>query len=125
MTIDAGWKQRIVSGHALDAVKVANSERIMPPFTLPQPGLPFAPRALRTELISQLEQDPAAVDADDVRARFLTGVQRGGGHDMLPFTGQSAELIHDIPAAAELMTRLAADAEAALRGAASHVSPGG
>src|SRR5260221_11735530 len=54
MTIDAAWKQRIVSGHALDAVKVSNSGRILPPFTLPQSGRLSAPRALRTTLTDQL-----------------------------------------------------------------------
>ena len=122
MTIDAAWKQRIVSGHALDAVKVTNSEQIMPPFTLPQPGPPFVPRALRTTLTDRLEQDPSAVDAERVRARFLTDVRRGGGHDILPFTGQSAELIHDIPSASDLIARLVADAEHALRGAAAYIS---
>lgn len=122
MTIDAAWKQRIVSGHALDAVKVTNSERIMPPFTLPQPGLPAAPRALRTTLTDRLEQDPSAVDAEQIRARLLADLRRGGGHDTLPFTGQSAELIHDIPAASDLMARLVTDAEHALRGAAAHIS---
>ena len=51
MTIDRAWKDRIVAAGALDAVKVPHSERVMPPFTLPQIGVPFAPRALRTELI--------------------------------------------------------------------------
>jgi enoyl-[acyl-carrier protein] reductase II len=119
MTIDAAWKRAIVSAHALDAVKVINSEQIMPPFTLPQPGLPFAPRALRTPLTDQLEHDPAAVDAGQVRAQFLEEVRRGGGQDMLPFTGQSAELVHDIPAAADLVARLVADAERVLHRAAA------
>ena len=108
MPIDAAWKQRIVSGHALDAVKVSNSGRILPPFTLPQPGRPCAPRALRTTLTDQLEHDPSAVDAEQVRAQFLADVRRGGGDDILPFTGQSAELIHDIPAASDLVARLVA-----------------
>ncbi|HEY9378067.1 MAG TPA: nitronate monooxygenase [Jiangellaceae bacterium] len=46
MAIAQEWKQRIVSASAADAVKVANSERVMPPFTLAQVGRPFAPRAL-------------------------------------------------------------------------------
>lgn len=123
MTIDAAWKQRIVSGNALDAVKVSNSGRILAPFTLPQSGRPCAPRALRTTLTDQLEHDPSAVDAEQVRAQFLADVRRGGGHDILPFTGQSAELIHDIPAASDLVARLVADAEHALRSAAAGITP--
>ena len=41
---------------------------------------------------------------------------------LLPFTGQSAELIHDIPAASDLVARLVADAEHALRSAAAHIT---
>ena len=44
MSIDAAWKDRIVAASAGDAVKVPNSERVMPPFTMPQTGVPFAPR---------------------------------------------------------------------------------
>ena len=75
--------------------------------------------ALRTPLTDQLEHDPAAVDAGQVRAQFLEEVRRGGGQDMLPFTGQSAELVHDIPAAADLVARLIANAERVLHRAAA------
>ena len=36
------WKRRIVEADALDAVKVVNSERVMPPYT--RPGSPIEPR---------------------------------------------------------------------------------
>ena len=49
MAIDPAWKRRIVAADAQEAVKVPHSERVMPPFTLPQVGAPFAPRALRTD----------------------------------------------------------------------------
>ncbi len=39
----------------------------------------------------------------------------GGGHDLLPFTGQSTGLIHDIVPASELVARLVAEAETSLR----------
>jgi enoyl-[acyl-carrier protein] reductase II len=49
MTVDSGWKERIVAADAVDAIKVSHSERVMPPFTLAlPPGPPPAPRALRT-----------------------------------------------------------------------------
>ena len=46
MNVADAWKQRIVAADALDAVKVANSERVMPPFN--RPGGPAEPRALST-----------------------------------------------------------------------------
>ena len=114
MTIAAAWKQRIVAATALDAVKVPNSERVMPPFTLPQTGEPFAPRALRTELIDQLERDPASVDPGEVGPQLLAAVRSGGGQELLPFAGQSAQLVHDVAPAGEIVARLVAEAANAL-----------
>ncbi len=114
MTIDSAWKDRIVAASALDAVKVPHAERVMPPFTLPQFGVPFAPRALRTELIDRLEADPASVDPAEVGPQLLAAVRAGGGHELLPFAGQSAQLVHEIAPAADLVARLIADAATAL-----------
>jgi enoyl-[acyl-carrier protein] reductase II len=121
MRVDPAWKQRIVDAEPLDAVKVPNSERVMPPFTLPQPGRPFAPRALRTELIDRLETAPEGVDPSELGPRLLAAVTAGGGHDLLPFAGQSAGLVHDIVPARVLVERLVAEAEAALRSAVGAV----
>jgi nitronate monooxygenase/enoyl-[acyl-carrier protein] reductase II len=115
MTIDASWKDGIVAAGALDAVKVPHSERVMPPFTLPQLGIPFAPRALRTELVRQLEEDPGSVDPAEIGARLVAAVRAGAGHDLLPFTGQSAALVHDIVPAGELVARLVDQTARALR----------
>ena len=118
MTIDRAWKERIVAAGALDAVKVPHSERVMPPFTLPQIGVPFAPRALRTELIDHLEADPDSVDPAEVGPRLLAAVRAGGGHDLLPFAGQSVALIHDIAPAGQIIARLIEETTTAL----SHAS---
>jgi enoyl-[acyl-carrier protein] reductase II len=67
MGIDPAWKQRIVEAGALDAVKVEMSERVLPPFTLPQVGRPCAPRALTTPLIEKLGSGPEAVDPAPAR----------------------------------------------------------
>ena len=75
MTIDTAWKDQIVAVSALDAVKVPHAERVMPPFMLPQVGVPFAPRAFRTELIDRLEADPASVDPAEVGPQLLAAVR--------------------------------------------------
>jgi nitronate monooxygenase/enoyl-[acyl-carrier protein] reductase II len=115
MAIDQAWKDRIVAAHARDAIKVANSDRALPPFTLPQVGAPFTPRALRTPLTEQLEQDPDSVDPQALGAQVRAEVLAGRGHDLLPFTGQSTELIHDILPAADLITRLLTECTSALQ----------
>jgi enoyl-[acyl-carrier protein] reductase II len=115
MAIDPAWKKRIVAADATEAVKVPSSERVMPPFTLElPPGRPPAPRALRTPLIDQLEADPDSVDAASVGRSFVSDVRAGGGHDRLPFAGQSAGLVRDIAPAAEIIERLMQETEAAL-----------
>jgi enoyl-[acyl-carrier protein] reductase II len=123
MNVDQEWKERIVAADAADAVKVPSSERVMPPFTLPLPaGEPPAPRALRTPFIDQLESDPETVDPEEIGPSFVADIRAGGGHDRLPFSGQSAALVHDIAPAAEIVARLVAEAEAALASAGATAS---
>jgi enoyl-[acyl-carrier protein] reductase II len=121
MTIDPAWKQRIVAADAEEAVKVPHSDRVLPPFNLPQVGTPFAPRALRTPLVDQLERAPDSVDPAEVGPAMLRAVRAGGGHELLPFTGQSAQLVHDVLPAREVVARLVTDAEQALARAAAVV----
>ncbi len=112
MRIAGAWKDRIVAADALDAVKVDNSERIMPPFN--RPGGPAQPRALRTSLTERLRADPESIDAGRVAADLRAALLRGMGEDHLPFTGQSAGLVHDVLPAADIVRRVAADAEATI-----------
>jgi nitronate monooxygenase/enoyl-[acyl-carrier protein] reductase II len=124
MSVDPSWKARIVAADAEEAVKVPHSERVMPPFTIPQIGTPFAPRALRTPLIDRLAETPERIDPVVVGPELLRAVRAGGGHDLLPFTGQSAQLVHDVVPAGELVARIVRDAEQALgRAAAAVVVP--
>jgi len=123
MTIDPAWKRRILAAQAEDAVKVENSARVMPPFTIPQTGRPYAPRSLRTPLTEQLEHDPESIDPTVVGPQLLEAVRHGAGHDLLPFAGQSVALIHDLLPAAELVARLVTETEAALHNASAAIRP--
>ncbi|MET0816906.1 MAG: nitronate monooxygenase [Solirubrobacteraceae bacterium] len=114
MRIADEWKERIVAADALDAVKVVNSDRVMPPFN--RPGGPAEPRALSTPLITQLRMHPEWIDPAVMGPRFRDALLEGRGDQYLPFTGQSAGLIHDVLPAAEIVSRLVAEAEAALAG---------
>jgi enoyl-[acyl-carrier protein] reductase II len=114
MRIRDAWKRRIIEADGFDAVKVPHSERVMPPFTIPQAGPPFAPRALRTPLIEQLESQPETVDPSVAGPAAVAAIKAGGGDEFLPFAGQSVELIHEVLPAQQLVRRLLAQAEAAL-----------
>jgi enoyl-[acyl-carrier protein] reductase II len=118
MRVDQAWKERIVAADAIDAVKIASHERVLPPFSLELgPGPAPAPRSLRTPLIEQLEEDPASVDPAQIGAAFVADARAGGGHDQLPFAGQAAGLVHDIAPAAKIMATLIEEATAALTAA--------
>jgi enoyl-[acyl-carrier protein] reductase II len=114
MPIADEWKRRIVAADALDAVKVVNSERVMPPFN--RPGGPAEPRALTTPLVTQLREHPEWVDPKVMGLRLREALLAGRGDEYLPFTGQSAGLIDDVLPAAEIVARVVAEAEAALAG---------
>jgi enoyl-[acyl-carrier protein] reductase II len=122
MTIDQAWKDRIVAADAAEAVKVTNAERVLPPFTLElPPGTPPAPRALRTTLTERLATDPESVDPATVVPAFVEQARANRGHDELPFTGQSAGLVHDIAPAAEIVARLVSETRDAIERASRQV----
>jgi enoyl-[acyl-carrier protein] reductase II len=108
--IAEAWKRRIVEADALDAVKVVNSERVLPPYS--RPGSTVEPRALSTPLIEQLRAHPDWVDPSAVGPRIREAVLAGRGDEYLPFTGQSAGLIDEVLPAAEIVRRVVAQAEA-------------
>ncbi len=103
------WKRRVVEADALDAVKVTNSERVLPPYS--RPGSTVEPRALTTALIEQLREHPEWIDPAAVGPRIRASVAAGGGDEYLPFAGQSAGLIHEVLPAAEIVRRVVAEAE--------------
>jgi enoyl-[acyl-carrier protein] reductase II len=112
LRIDDAWKRRIVAADATDAVKVANSERALPPYS--RPGARVTPRSLSTPFVEQLRAHPEWIDPASIGPRLRAAVQAGGGHEYLPFAGQSAGLIDEVLPAAEIVRRVVAEAEAAL-----------
>ena len=65
-------------------------------------------------MIDRLADAPEEVDPATVGPAMLRAVREGGGHDLLPFTGQSAELVHDVVPARPLVASIVAEAERAL-----------
>jgi enoyl-[acyl-carrier protein] reductase II len=110
--VDEQWKRRIVEADAADAVKVVNSQRVLPPYT--RPGSRVEPRALSTQLIEQLRDHPDWIDPAVMGPRIRNSVAAGRGDEYLPFAGQSAGLIDEVLPAAEIVRRVLAEAEAAL-----------
>ncbi len=119
MAISEDWKRRILTADAIDAVKVPNTERILG--TCNRPGVPQTePRMLRTPLSEALTDHPDSVDPALVGPELLAAVACGRGDEYLPFTGQTAGLIHNVRPAAEIITTVLADAQATLSSQCPH-----
>jgi NAD(P)H-dependent flavin oxidoreductase YrpB (nitropropane dioxygenase family) len=119
MRISDRWKRSILAADPLDAVKVDFADAVLPP--LSPGGVPAVPRALRTAFIDRWNADlpGARAVADQLRTEVRTAATENRLEELLPFTGQSAVLVHEILPAGELVRRLAADAAEALHRAAA------
>ncbi|MDQ5851839.1 MAG: nitronate monooxygenase, partial [Chloroflexota bacterium] len=118
----AAWKQAILATESEDVVRFEVWKAIFPPAS--SRGYDTVPRVMRTPFVDQWQQHPddAREQAERLRGEIMTTVHERRPHELLPFTGQSAGLIHDILPAGEIVRRLVAEAEQALVGAASVIT---
>jgi enoyl-[acyl-carrier protein] reductase II len=117
-TIPDEWKQAIVAAESQDSVRAEFANDVFPP---PEPdGYETLPRVLRTPFVDEWNARPEAVraEADRLRGEIVRALQEGQAHKLMPFTGQTAGMIHEILPAAEILHRLVVEAEAALLRAA-------
>jgi nitronate monooxygenase/enoyl-[acyl-carrier protein] reductase II len=120
--IPAGWKSDIVSAASQDAVKVQFAEYVLPGPS--EGGYETTPRSLRTRFVEEWNGRPetAAASAEALRNQVMTAMRDGTAHELIPLTGQSAGLVHDVAPASDLVRRLVGEAEAAMRGLAGAIS---
>jgi enoyl-[acyl-carrier protein] reductase II len=112
---DAGWKRRIVGIEPEDAVRFETWSAFMP--ARPGPGYDgVVPRVIRTDFVAEWEQrsDAARDEAERLRTEVMTAIGEGRAHELTPFTGQSAGLVHDVRPAAEIIRAMVEEAERAL-----------
>ena len=107
----------ILAGQSEDAVKADVWNDIMP---LPGgAGYFTVPRALRTPFLDEWQQhrEEARRDQQRLQAEVMAAMQSGRFHELMPFAGQTAGAIHDIPPAAEVLREMVTEAEQLLKGA--------
>ena len=119
--VDGTWKQAIVSARSEDAVKLEFADHVFPPGG--EGSFTARPRVLRTPFVDEWNGRPAdvAAHARELSGQLLDAVRSGRAHELVPFTGQSAGLVHEVLPAAEILRRLVDEAEAALRSSLASV----
>jgi enoyl-[acyl-carrier protein] reductase II len=117
-SVEAGvserWKEALVAAAAEDAVKVEFANPIFPPAG--NGGYETLPRVLRTPFVDEWNRRPDDVPAaaERLRGELMAALAEHRAHELVPFSGQTAGLVREILAAAEIVRRMVADAEAAL-----------
>ena len=115
------WKQAILRAAAQDAVRAEIWNDIAP--GVGTNGYGTLVRALRTPFLDEWSAKPDEVlrELPRIREALTQAGEAGRFHDLMIFGGQSAGGIADLPSAAEVVTRIASEAEAVLRDAARFI----
>jgi enoyl-[acyl-carrier protein] reductase II len=117
------WKRRIVAAESEDAVKVEFADQVFPASSR-EGGYGTLPRVLRTPFVEEWNQrrDEVEREAERLSNDLITAIQQGRAHELVPFTGQTAGMIHEIMPAGEIVRRMVAEAEETLQGATERLS---
>jgi nitronate monooxygenase/enoyl-[acyl-carrier protein] reductase II len=113
--ISDDWKKAIIEAGSEDPVKVEFWNDIIP---LPgSSGYGTVPRAIRTPFIEEWQQrrDEAKRQAQRLQGEVMAAHQRGRRHELMPFAGQTTGLIHEILPAGEIVRRIVAEGQEAMK----------
>jgi enoyl-[acyl-carrier protein] reductase II len=119
-SISEDWKGAILIADSEEAIRAEVWWDIFP---MPPGEFDVIPRSLRTAFLDgwQPRREDAKREAERIRAEVMTAVQHGTMEEKVPFTGQSAGLIHNILPAGEIVRQFAQGAEEALNRARAAV----
>ena len=116
------WKRRIVAAESEEAVKLEFWNDVFAPG---EGSWETIPRALRTAFVDEWRRPgtSASLEAERIAGEIERAVQDGRLHELAPFSGQTVGLIDEILSAAEIVERIVAEAEEALRVTATISAP--
>ena len=116
------WKQAILTAESEDAVRFAVWKEIFPPSS--SRAYETVPRVIRTPFVGAWHERPddARREAERLRGEIMSALRQGRVYELVPFTGQTAGLIHDIAPAGEIVRRIVAEAGDVLSHAAMLVT---
>ena len=109
------WKLAILAAESEDTVKVEFADDVFPPAA--PGGYSTLPRVIRTPFVEKWNARPSEAHrhSERLRGELTVALREGRAHELVPFTGQTAGMIHDILSAAEIVQNLVHDAETTLR----------
>jgi enoyl-[acyl-carrier protein] reductase II len=112
---DEGWKQSILEAASEDAVRFEAWKEIFPPAG--GGAYVTVPRVMRTSFVEEWQRHPeeARREAERLRGELMSVVRARKPHELVPFTGQTAGMIHDVLPAGEIVREMVSEAEQALR----------
>ena len=118
-------KRAILETDSEDAIRFEAWEGIFPPAG----GGAYAtvPRVMRTPFVQEWfgRTEEARKEAQRLRDEVRSAIRERTTHELLPFTGQTAGMVRDVLPAAEIVGRMAAEAEQALKRASELGGPSG
>ena len=116
---DDTWKRAILQTESEDVVRFEVFKEILP--STSDRAYDTVPRVMRTPFVEEWQGRPeeARKEGERLRAELMSAVQRHRPDELVPFTGQTAGLIHDILPAAEIVRTMITEAEQALERAST------
>jgi enoyl-[acyl-carrier protein] reductase II len=112
---DEGWKQSILEAESEDVVRFEAWKEIFPPRG--EGAYETVPRVMRTSFVEEWQgrTKEARREAERLRGELMLVVRERRSHELVPFTGQTAGMIHDILPAGEIVRGMVLEADEALR----------
>jgi nitronate monooxygenase/enoyl-[acyl-carrier protein] reductase II len=111
---DDTWKRAIIQTKSEDVVRFEVFNENLPPRS--DRAYETVPRVMRTAFVEKWQGRPeeASRQSERLRAELMSAIKERRPHELLPFTGQTAGMVHDVLPAAEIVRMMVAEAEQAL-----------
>jgi enoyl-[acyl-carrier protein] reductase II len=112
---DESWKQAIVDTESEDVIRFEAWKQIFPPAG--GGAYETVPRVMRTPFVEEWQRrsGEARREAERLRSEIASVVRQRKPHELVPFTGQTAGLVHEVLPAAQIVLEMVDEAEQALQ----------
>ena len=112
---DESWKQAILEVESEDVIRFEAWKEIFPPAG--GGAYETVPRVMRTSFVEEWQRrsGEARREAERLRSEVISVVRQRKPHELVPFTGQSAGLVHEVLPAREIVREMVDEAERSLQ----------